>query len=223
MVHIPNFESCKGGRRKKHPPKSNGRITPTRQGHCQKRNVRRKHEAEPVYAANSEPAIWHRGAGRAGLKKRAPVFERAREGMKANRCGAGRDTGRVCILLREALLYWRYDSCRSAIKLRSRGRPRSREGTEGGRFTGSTYNTGPMKPGNGVEDKTLSIGKETRRGRGRIGRTRHLWQLTHILPEHMKRADTPGLVARSACCSPMRPGCRGVVTAVWEAVDERRQ
>ena len=80
-------------------------------------------------------------------------------------------------------------SCRSAIKHRSRGRPRSGEGTEGGRFTGSTYDTGPMKPGNGVEDKTLSIGKETCKTRGRTGRTRHLWQSTHILPEHMKRAD----------------------------------
>jgi hypothetical protein len=164
------------------------------------------------------------GSGRAGLKKRAPVFDRAREGMKANRCGAGRDTGRVCILLREALLYWRkLKLSKRAIKLRSRGRPRGREGTEGGRFTGSTRDTGPMKPGNGVEDKTLSIGKETRRMRGRNGRTRHLWQSTHILPEQKKHADIPGLVARSACCSPMRPGCRGVVTAVWEAVDERRQ
>jgi hypothetical protein len=30
-----------------------------------------------------------------------------------------------------------------------------REGTEGGRFTGSTDEAGPMKPGNSVEDKTL--------------------------------------------------------------------
>ena len=31
-----------------------------------------------------------------------------------------------------------------------------RGGTEGGRFTGSTEDSGPMKPGNSVEDKTLT-------------------------------------------------------------------
>jgi hypothetical protein len=34
-----------------------------------------------------------------------------------------------------------------------------REGAEGGRFTGSTEDSGPMKPGNSVEDKTLTIRK----------------------------------------------------------------
>ncbi len=34
-----------------------------------------------------------------------------------------------------------------------------REGTEGGRFTGSTDDSGPMKPGNSVEEKTLRIRK----------------------------------------------------------------
>ena len=34
-----------------------------------------------------------------------------------------------------------------------------REGAAGGRFTGSTEESGPMKPGNSVEDKTLRIGK----------------------------------------------------------------
>jgi len=29
--------------------------------------------------------------------------------------------------------------------------------TEGGRFMGSTYDLGPVKPGNRVEDKTLAI------------------------------------------------------------------
>ncbi len=41
-----------------------------------------------------------------------------------------------------------------------------RGGTEGGRFTGSTEESGPMKPGNSVEEKTLRIGKgETQAGR----------------------------------------------------------
>jgi hypothetical protein len=34
-----------------------------------------------------------------------------------------------------------------------------RGGAEGGRFTGSTEDSGPMKPGNSVEEKTLTIRK----------------------------------------------------------------
>jgi hypothetical protein len=34
-----------------------------------------------------------------------------------------------------------------------------RGGAEGGRFTGSTEDSGPVKPGNSVEDKTLTIRK----------------------------------------------------------------
>ena len=34
-------------------------------------------------------------------------------------------------------------------------RTRRGEGAEGGRFTNSTYDSGPMKLGNKVEDKTL--------------------------------------------------------------------
>jgi len=41
------------------------------------------------------------------------------------------------------------------------GEPGTAEGAEGGRFTGSTYDSGPKKPGNRVEDKTLKIGKST--------------------------------------------------------------
>ena len=32
-------------------------------------------------------------------------------------------------------------------------------GAEGDRFTGSTEDSGPMKPGNSVEDKTLTTGE----------------------------------------------------------------
>ena len=45
------------------------------------------------------------------------------------------------------------------IKPNRIGEPEAGQGTEGGRFTGSTDNSGPMKPGNRVEDKTLTIGK----------------------------------------------------------------
>ena len=45
------------------------------------------------------------------------------------------------------------------IKPNRIGEPEAGQGTEGGRFTGSTDNSGPMKPGNSVEDKTLTTGK----------------------------------------------------------------
>jgi hypothetical protein len=49
------------------------------------------------------------------------------------------------------------------IKPNRIGEPKAGQGTEGGRFTGSTDNSGPMKPGNRVEDKTLMTGKTERR------------------------------------------------------------
>jgi hypothetical protein len=38
-------------------------------------------------------------------------------------------------------------------------RPRSGKGPEGGRFADSTEDSGPMKPGDGVEDKILKTRK----------------------------------------------------------------
>jgi hypothetical protein len=77
-----------------------------------------------------------------------------------NRCEAGRDTGRWCVLPREALLHWYRESCRRYHKTEPIRRTRSGEGAEGGRFTGSTEESGPRKPGNRAEDKTLRTGKE---------------------------------------------------------------
>jgi hypothetical protein len=66
--------------------------------------------------------------------------------------------GRWCVLPREALL-----SCRRGLPATTANRldeeTPKREGTEGGRFTGSTDDLGPMKPGNSVEEKTLTIRK----------------------------------------------------------------
>ena len=39
------------------------------------------------------------------------------------------------------------------------GEPEAGQGTEGGRFTDSTEDSGPTKPGNSVEGKTLTIRK----------------------------------------------------------------
>jgi hypothetical protein len=49
------------------------------------------------------------------------------------------------------------------IKPNRIGEPEAGQGTEGGRFTDSTEDSGPMKPGNRVEDKTLTTGKTGRR------------------------------------------------------------
>ena len=67
-----------------------------------------------------------------------------------------------------------------------------RGGAEGGRFTGSTEDSGPTKPGNSVEEKTLRIRK---------GETRAEQILCH-------RVDP-------------RPGFPGFVAGKGEAVDER--
>jgi len=69
---------CPSGRNagSKSPPLPDGRTTPTRQGHCQKRGVRRKHEAEPMYVAKSEPAIWRWGEGQAGVNRRGLISGR---------------------------------------------------------------------------------------------------------------------------------------------------
>jgi hypothetical protein len=45
------------------------------------------------------------------------------------------------------------------IKPNRTGEPEAGQGTEGGRFTDSTEDSGPMKPGNRAGDKTLTIGK----------------------------------------------------------------
>ena len=45
------------------------------------------------------------------------------------------------------------------IKPNRIGEPEAGQGTEGGRFTSSTDDLGPMKPGNRAEDKTLTTRK----------------------------------------------------------------
>lgn len=47
----------------------------TRQGLVQQWAAWRKPEAEPVYVANSEPAIWVRGGGRADVDERVPISD----------------------------------------------------------------------------------------------------------------------------------------------------
>ena len=51
------------------------------------------------------------------------------------------------------------DVAKGIIKPNRIGGPEAGQGTEGGRFTDSTEDSGPRKPGNRVEDKTLTTGK----------------------------------------------------------------
>jgi len=53
-------------------------------------DVWRKHEAEPMYVANSEPTKWLRGGGRAGVPERVLISG------EPNRGEVGRDMGRRC-------------------------------------------------------------------------------------------------------------------------------
>jgi hypothetical protein len=48
---------------------------------------------------------------------------------------------------------------RDTIKPNRIGEPEAGKGTEGGRFTDSTDDLGPKKPGNRAEDKTLKTWK----------------------------------------------------------------
>jgi hypothetical protein len=85
----------------KRPPIPDGRATPTRQGHYRERGVWRKHEAESMYVADSEPAKWLWGGGRARVGRRDLISG------KPNHSEGGRDMERRCVLPREAFLRWR--------------------------------------------------------------------------------------------------------------------
>ena len=112
-----------------------------------------------MYVANSEPAKWQRGGGRAGLTKRALISG------EPNRSGAGRDMGRQCVLPGEDLLLCS-SQLRAGVENRiAEGAPGGEKGAEVGRSADSTVKTGPMKPGNRVEEKTL----KTRKGRPESG------------------------------------------------------
>mgnify|MGYP007134648104 FL=1 len=106
-----------------------------------------------MYVANSEPAKWQRGGGRASLTKRVLISG------EANRCGAGRDMGRQCVLPGEDLLLCSSQLLTGVENRIAEGVPGSEEGAEVGRSADSTEETGPKKPGNRVEEKTLRTRK----------------------------------------------------------------
>ena len=112
-----------------------------------------------MYVANSEPTIWQRGGGRSRAAERDLISG------EPNRCEVRRDTGKWCVLPREALLCWGLGVAKDPIKPNREGDPEVGQGAEGGRFAGSTEDSGPMKPGNSVEDKTLTTGRKKKTGR----------------------------------------------------------
>jgi hypothetical protein len=114
-----------------------------------------------MYVANSEPARWQRGGGRAGLTRRVLISG------EPNRSGAGRDMGRQCVLPGEDLLLC-WSQLLGPVENRiAEGVPGGEEGAEVGRSADSTEEAGPKKPGNRVEEKTL----RTRKG---LAENRHL-------------------------------------------------
>ena len=70
-----------------------------------------------MYVANSEPAIWQRGGGRACVRVQGLISG------EPNRSEAGRYMGRWCVLPREALLLWRRWIVIDVIKLDRLGEP----------------------------------------------------------------------------------------------------
>jgi hypothetical protein len=104
-----------------------------------------------MYVANSEPAIWQWEGGRAGVRERVLISG------EPTRSEAGRYMERKYVLPREALLLWYLFASMSAIKWLCDGRPPQHSQTEGDRSIGSTNDSGPMKPGNRAEEKTLTI------------------------------------------------------------------
>jgi hypothetical protein len=72
-----------------------------------------------------------------------------------NRSEAGRYMGRQCVLPGEDLLLCWGQLLAAVENQIAEGVPRGEEGAEVGRSADSTEETGPRKPGNRVEEKTL--------------------------------------------------------------------
>ena len=62
--------------------------------------------------------------------------------------------------------HWDSKGAKDSIKQTCEGEPEAGQGAKGGRFTGSTEEAGPMKPGNRAEDKTLKTRKKKKRRKG---------------------------------------------------------
>jgi hypothetical protein len=92
------------------------------------------------------------------------------------------------------------------IKPNREGEPEAGMGTEGGRFARSTEESGPMKPGNRAEDKTLRTRKEEKKEDRSSTENPPLATVnTHLIPDRSRSLGSPI-----------------VVIGMWEVADERR-
>ena len=83
------------------------------------------------------------------------MTKRALISGEPNRSGAGRDMGRQCVLPGEDLLLCSSQLQAGVENRIAEGVPGSEKGAEVVRSADSTDETGPRKPGNRVEEKTL--------------------------------------------------------------------
>ena len=87
------------------------------------------------------------------------MTERALISGEPNRSEAGRDMGRQCVLPGEDLLLCSGRLLAGVENPIAEGVPRGGKGAEVGRSVDSTEDSGPKKPGNRVEEKTLKTCK----------------------------------------------------------------
>ena len=73
MVRYPTFHQTEKGGGSKTPTVTGRQGNANRARAVPEMDVWRKHEAEAVYVANSEPAIWPWEGGRAGVAERDPI------------------------------------------------------------------------------------------------------------------------------------------------------
>ncbi len=103
------------------------------------------------------------------------------------------------------------ESCCKHHKTDPIRRTRNGKGAKGGRFTESTDDTGPMKPGNRVEDKSLEIRKATFK--------KNIICRDPAVIERMA-TDTSDM---ESILNVSRPGhFLKVVKGMWEVVNERQ-
>ena len=74
MARYPTFHQTEKGGGSKTPTVTGRKGNANRARAVPEMDVWRKHEAEAVYVANSEPAIWPWEGGRAGVVERDPIY-----------------------------------------------------------------------------------------------------------------------------------------------------
>lgn len=94
---------------------------------------------------------------------------------------------------------------RDLIKPNREGDPEAGLGTEGGRSTSSTEDSGPMTPGNRAEDKTLKTRRRAIEGRSSTENPPLATVNTHLILDRSRSLDVSK-----------------VAVGTWEVVDERR-